>query len=463
VTKTSAPELLPTSHTKNAASGILKKVGLFSFVFVMYSYNTAGPFGLEDQVHTSGPGMALIYQLLIPFFWCIPISLVAAELTTAMPVEGGFYRWTREAFGDFWGFLAGWWNWCASFLLGALYAVLFTDYLAFYFPQLTGWRHFLVAVSVIAVVGYINVRGIRLVGTVATVLELGILLIVLVMCIMSVKMWHYNPFLPVIPPHKPVFQVFGVGFALGLWLYAGYEQVSSVAQEVENPQRNYPRALAWVVPLSMATYLLPTACALAALGDWEKWGTGYFSQAATLIGGPALGFAITAAAAVMNLSILNSTILTTTRMPSSMAEDGYLSPSLARIHPKFGTPWIAILLSAAIYCLLAWHSVTQLISVYIWLRIATSVLTVLSAWQLRRKRPDLQRPFRIPWGGKGLAYAVIAPLVISAVAIIVPAFSDAPADRFALKWGPVALLLGPVAYLLFRRKKNDQLIQSSTL
>jgi len=276
------------------------------------------------------------------------------------------------------------------------------------------------------------------------------------MCALSVRMWHFNPFVPVVPPHKPVFQVFGVGLALGLWLYAGYEQVSSVAEEVENPQRNYPLALAWVVPLSMATYLLPTACALAALGDWEKWNTGYFSQAATLIGGPVLGFAITAAAAVMNLSILNSTILTTTRMPSSMAEDGYLSPFLARLHPKFGTPWLAIMLSAAIYCLLAWHSVTQLISVYIWLRIATSILTVLSAWQLRRTRPELQRSFRIPWGRKGLAYAVIAPLLMSGVAMIA-------SDGFALRWGPVALLLGPIAYLLFRRKKNNQLIQSSTL
>src|SRR5438128_9884780 len=108
-----------------------------------------------------------------------------------MPVEGGFYRWTRAAFGDFWGFLAGWWNWCASLLLGALYAVLFTDYLAFYFPQLTGRRHFLVAVSVIAVIGYVNVRGIRLVGRIATTLELGILAVVLVMCSMSVRMWHF--------------------------------------------------------------------------------------------------------------------------------------------------------------------------------------------------------------------------------------------------------------------------------
>jgi len=169
-----------------------------------------------------------------------------------------------------------------------------------------------------------------------------------------------------------------------------------------------------------------------------------------------LGFAITAAAAVMNLSILNSTILTTTRMPSAMAEDGYLSPFLARLHPKFGTPWLAILLSAVIYCLLARHNVTQLISVYIWLRIATSVLTVLSAWQLRRKRPDLQRTFRIPWGNLGLAYAVIAPLLMSGVAMIA-------SDRFALQWGPVAVLLGPVAYFLFRRKKDVQLIQSNTL
>src|SRR5205807_1685589 len=92
------------------------------------------------------------------------------------------------------------------------------------------------------------------VGTVATALELAVLAAVLLMCVMSVRMWHHNPFFPIIPPHKPIFQVFGVGFALGLWLYAGYEQVSSVAEEVENPQRNYPKALAWVVPLSIATY-----------------------------------------------------------------------------------------------------------------------------------------------------------------------------------------------------------------
>jgi amino acid transporter len=441
---------------RSSPARIIKKVSLLPFVFVMYSYTTAGPFGLEDQVSSSGPGMALFYQLLIPFFWCIPISLVAAELTTAMPVEGGFYRWTRSAFGNFWGFLAGWWNWCASFLLGALYAVLFTDYITFYFPGLTGWRHYLVAVLVIAFIAYVNVRGIRMVGNLATALELGIALPVLAMCALSVRMWHHNPFVPVVPPDRPLFQVFGVGLALGLWLYAGYEQISTVAEEVEDPQRSYPKALAWVVPLSMLTYLLPTSCALAALGNWEAWHTGFFSDAARLIGGPRLGFAVTLAAAVMNLSILNSTMLTTTRMPSAMAEDGYLAGFMARPHAKFGTPWISILLSAAVYCLLAWHSVTQLVSLYIWLRIATSVLTVLSAWQLRRIRPDLCGSFRIPWGRKGLAYAVIAPLAMSSVAIVA-------SDKFALHWGPVALAIGPVVYALAGRKRDRQLIQSSNL
>ena len=430
---------------QRTTSVAVKKAGLLSFVFVMYSYTTAGPFGLEDQVTNSGPGMTLIYHLVLPFFWCIPISLVAAELTTGMPVQGGFYRWTRAAFGDFWGFLAGWWNWCASFLLGSSYAVLFTDYLSFFFPQITGWKHYVISVSMIAAISYVNIRGIKTVGKIATVLETLIFLPIAAMCAMSVRMWHHNPFVPLVPPHQPVFQVFGVGLALGLWLYSGYEQLSTVAEEVEEPQKNYPRALAWVVPLSMATYFVPTACALAALGNWQDWHTRYFSDAAQLIGGPWLGFAMTMAAAITFISILNSTVLSSTRMPFAMAEDGYLSPFLTRLHPKFGTPWVAILISAAIYSVFAWNTLTQLISVYIWLRIATSVLTVLSAWQLRRKQPDLERAFRIPWGSKGLAYAVIAPLIMSGVALIA-------SDKFGLKYGPLVLLLGPLVYFFFRRR-----------
>jgi len=425
-------------QTKTAA----KKAGLFYFVFVMFAYTTGGPFGMEEMVTTSGPGLTLLYLLVLPFFWCIPVSLVAAELTTTIPVEGGFYRWVRASFGDFWGFLAGWWNWSASWLLGGSYAVLFSDYLANYFPFLAGWKHYAVSVALISVLAYVNTRGIQMVGRVATVLEISVLIPVLLLCVIGAARWRYNPFHPFVPPHVPPFQVFGVGLALGLWLYSGYEQCSSVAEEIENPQRSYPRALAIVVPLSVATYFLPALFSLAALGNWQEWNTAYLSTAAKLIGGGWLGFLMTAAAMLGNVSLLNATVLTSTRMPSSMAEDGYLPPVFAAKHKKFGTPWIAILISSAIYALLAFHTLAQLLTVYVWLRILVTVLTVLAAWRLRKARPEMKRPFRIPWGGAGLAYVVIAPLAMSAVALV-------GSDKFALKWGPVPVALGVMAYFVF--------------
>jgi amino acid transporter len=432
------------TNANGATRAALRKAAVLPFVFVMYAYTTGGPFGLEDMVTTSGPGLTLLYLLCIPLFWCIPVSLVAAELTTAIPVEGGFYRWVRVGFGDFWGFQAGWWNWSASFLLAAAYAVLFTDYLTFFVPALAGWTHYMVSVVVVALIGYINVRGIQMVGTVATILGTLILMPVVAMCAIAAAKWQHNPFAPLIPPHLPPFQVFGVGLALGLWLYSGYEQVSSVAEEVENPQRNYPRALAMVVPLSIATYFLPTVLALAALGNWEKWHTGFFSNAAQMIGGPWLGFAMTMAAMITNLSLLNATVLTSTRMPSTMAEDGYLPAVFAAKHPRYGTPWIAILASSAVYALLAQKTLAQLLTVYIGLRIAVTVMTVLAAWRLRKTKPKLVRPFRIPWGRAGLLYVVVAPLAMSVVAV-------AGSDPFARRWGPLPLLLGPVMYFAIRK------------
>jgi amino acid transporter len=247
-----------------------------------------------------------------------------------------------------------------------------------------------------------------------------------------------------VPPHQATFKIFGVGLALGLWLYSGYEQLSTVAEEVENPQRSYPRALAVVVPLSIATYFLPTLAGLASAGHWEKWHTGYFSDAASAIGGTFhghlwLGTWMTLAAMVGNVALLNSTVLTTTRMPFAMAEDGYLPQALTRKHSRYGTPWLAIVVSAAIYALLAWQSLAQLISVYIWLRSATTVLTVLSAWKLRRTQPDLARSFTIPGGRAGLFYVVVAPVLMALVALI-------GGDKFATIGGVIAIMLGPLVY-----------------
>src|ERR1700756_4270289 len=128
-----------------------------------------------------------------------------------MPVQGGFYRWGRAGYGDFWEFLGGWWNWTASFLLGSAYAVLFTDYITAYCPSIAGWKHYVISVALIAVITYVNVRGIDLGGKISTVLEIGVLVPVIVLTIIGLAHAHHNPFVPLIPAHKPFSQVFGVG------------------------------------------------------------------------------------------------------------------------------------------------------------------------------------------------------------------------------------------------------------
>jgi amino acid transporter len=203
-----------------------------------------------------------------------------------------------------------------------------------------------------------------------------------------------------------------------------------------------------VVPLSIATYFLPTMFSLAALGDWQKWHTGYFSDAALLIGGRWLGFSMTIAALITNLSLLNATVLTSTRMPSTMAEDGYLPEAFSARHQRYGTPWIAIIVSSIIYALLAQKTMVQLLTVYVWLRIGVTVLTVLSSWRLRKKQPELARPFRIPWGRAGLIYVIAAPLAMSVVALV-------GSDPFARKWGPVPVVLGLVMYGGLKMKRKE--------
>src|SRR4029077_1417846 len=148
-----------------------------------------------------------------------------------------------------------------------------------------------------------------------------------------------------------------------------------------------------------------------------------------------------------NAALLNSTVLATTRMPFALAEDKFLPHVLTRVHPRYGTPAVSIVVSGAIYAAFAMFTLTQLIAVYAWLRVATSVMTVLAAWKLRRLKPEMPRPFVIPGESKGLLYAVPAPALLG---ILATAGSVADSvhrgDRLVLLSAPAAILLGPLAY-----------------
>lgn len=429
--------------TTAGANPRLRQIGFLPLLALFYGYTAGGPFGYEDIFRSSGPGMALVFLAFVPLFWSIPISLASAELNSILPVEGGFYRWSRAAFGDFWGFQCGWWNWTGTFLLNSLYGVLLMDYLADYFPWISGYTKWAGACLALCLLSYLNARGIQVAGWISVALLIAVLIPVVWLCAVSIFHWNYNPVLPFTPPGKPFGSVFGQGLALAMWNYAGYEQLSSVTGEMKNPQKTFIRVLAWNTPMNVLTYILPTTLALAVLGNWQQWETGYMVTASRRIGGEALGAAMLVASLIGAISLLNSTILYTTRIPATMAQDGYLPAGLGKIHSRFRTPARAIAVSTVVYCILAKYPVEDLVNIYIWTRIATTLLTLFAAWRMRSMAPDVKRGFRIPAGAAGIAYVLTFPVILCAMKIYY-------SEPLVLHWAPLLLASGPVAYAVLR-------------
>src|SRR5258706_11551821 len=184
-------ELVPTALY--APTQNLRRIGLAPFVALLFAYCAGGPFSLESMVSSSGPGLGLTFLLVVPLLFAVPIALATAEMTTLMPVEGGFYRWSRAALGDFWGFQCGWWNWTGTFLMSASYGVAMADYLNGWFPLHSRTEHWAVAFLFLLLVAYLNVRGIHLVGQLTLILLLIMFVPLAVFFALGFHHAHFNP------------------------------------------------------------------------------------------------------------------------------------------------------------------------------------------------------------------------------------------------------------------------------
>jgi APA family basic amino acid/polyamine antiporter len=390
-------------------------------------------------------------------------ALTYAELAAAMPGAGGEYVYLTEAYGPLWGFLYSWTQmWVAKSGSIATLATAFFEYTAHFVPQFEsvwfsagpfGVKYGQVfALVLILVLGGVNYLGVRVGGDVqvaVTAVKLALIAFVIVAGLL-----YAHPVASAalpgtgapVPQAPPVFAGFIAALVGALWAYDGWNNVGMVASEVRNPQRNLPLALIGGTLGVIAVYMLANWAYFRVLSPAEV-GAHKLVAAEMMqrIGGSAGASAVSLAAMISIFAALNGSILTGARVPYAAARDGLFFRSAARVHPAFRTPGVSILM------LSAWSGVLVLSGKYeelfdfvifgSWILYA---MATASVFVLRRKRPDLPRPY------KTFGYPAV-PLLFLAGALVleISTLWTKPRESIA---GIILILLGLPFYFYWRRR-----------
>ncbi len=433
-------------------AGDLKKIDMkvWTAVFVVFSFVCSGGFGIEDMVGGAGPGFALLLLLILPFVWGLPQALVCSELGAAIPEDGGLYRWSRRANGEFMGFQTGWWWVLSIFVDSAVYIALTSDYMQNWFG-FNDWVRWGIAVALIAIFAYINIRGLQLAAWVLVVMQIIVFIPFAALAVIGIANWHHNPFGQLLLPGNSLIGGVGVALAVGIWMYSGFESLSTMAGEIRRPHYVIPRAIMITLPVVLGFYVLSTMGGLADAGQFARWGTEGstaldFMGVGAVAGGQVLRYLFFAAMLAGNFALFLAFLAAGARPAFVLSRDKLLPGFLGKTSKKYGTPYAAILLMAGVDALLVRWGFATLIVIDVFLLMLAHITIYISAVRLRVKEPDLPRPFRVPLGTVGLAVMCAVPITVAVLAM----------SPFGNGWnyfigGSLAALTGPPAYFLFKK------------
>jgi amino acid transporter len=428
-----------------AFNPVRRKMRFLPLIAATYFMVSGGPYGIED-ILGAGFARAIVILLVLPFLWSLPTALMIGELASALPDEGGFYVWVRRALGPFWGYQECWLSLSASIFDMAIYPAIFVLYLGKLDPDLTaGWHGYAWSIAVVVACSVWNLRGAPAVGDGS--LGMFVLLLAPFAVFTALAAWHGVSFHSSVQWSHPISEsVMSTAVLVAMWNYMGWDNASTVAQEVENPQRNYPRAMVGAAALVSVTYVLPiVAMALAGISA-ENFSTGEWVNAARSVGGPWLGLAVVAGGAISGIGMFNALVMSYTRLPMVMAEDGLMPRFVARRNSR-NVPWISVLLCGLAWALALKLPFERLISIDLILYGSALILEFVAFIVLRVREPELERPFKA--GNLAIACSMsIGPAALIGYAIWASRNEKIMGSNSALLFAVAVGLLGPILYYL---------------
>jgi amino acid transporter len=434
---------------------------LLPLIAATYFMVSGGPYGLEDIIGMAGYGRALVLLLVIPVVWSLPTSLMVGELAAAIPLEGGYYCWVRRALGGFWGFQEAWLSLAASVFDMAIYPVIFVLYLGRIEPAWTaGYRGTLWALAVVVLCAVWNLWGARAVGE-GSVGMFCVLLSPFVV-LTGVGLWKglvAGRGLGVLGAGMLRAPRTGADFAgaisVALWNYMGWDNASTVAQEVEEPQKNYPRAMLTATGLVALTYVLPLGAVALAGIPADRFSTGAWADAARELAGPWLALCVVLGGTINGFGMFNALMMSYTRVPYALAQEGMLPEVVARRN-AWDVPWVSVVLCSVGWALALRLSFERLISIDLVLYGGALMLEFVALVVLRVKEPELARPFQVPGGIWGAVAMGVGPAGLIAFALWA-ARGERVAGLPALGFAAIVTAAGPVVYFVARITRKGRL------
>ena len=400
---TPAPADAPSPAARRTTAELPRRLGFWETTLIVIGVTIGSgifrvPASVADSVG-SPAGVAAVWIIGGILALCGALSL--AELAAAFPEPGGVFVYLREMYGPAVAFLFGWMYLFVGPTGSAAVAVVFAEYLG----RLVGFSALGVrfvaagAIVIAAVTSYRSVRGASAMQGAATLGKVAALAAIVVTALLLGD-GRAGAFAAGAPaPAEAHWSGVGLALVAALWAYNGFQDMLPVAGEVRNPGRALPRALLAGTAIVVAVYLSANAAYLYVL-PYATLRTSPLvaSDAMVRIVGPVGAAAVASAVMVSTFGTVNALVLTQPRVFYAMADAGLLFRPLARVHPRFATPHVAIVAYSAVAVIGVWvRSFEQLAEAFVlgvWPFLALSVAGVLV---LRRTRPELARPYRTPW------------------------------------------------------------------
>lgn len=429
-----------------------RSLGLFDVMNLVIGTIVGADIYIAASFGAGYLGPSSIFAWIIAGLMAIIIALCFAECSSLIPRVGGPYAYAKEAFGDFVGFLVGWALIIASWSAIAVFPLAFVSYLMYFFPGISVTVQVAIKIMFVFFLTLINYYGVREAGKANDILTILKITPILVFTLVGIALFIVKPSI-LISNYTPIsplgFKGLGSALVLIFWAYVGFELVTVPSDEIIDSKKTIPLAISLGVGIVTIFYVL-TNFVIIGVVPWRELSTSTAPLALagyTVMGG--IGALFLTIGALLSISGSDEAgILSSARIPYAMAGDGLLPKFLARVHPKHGTPYLALIVQNTVTLIAAiFSTIDQLIIISVFTLLFCYLITCISVFPLR----------------KSYSGGIFLPRIIPCLGILISLYMITQCDPHQIVAGALLIILGIPVYVKYSPGEEIKTVRNDVI